>query len=332
MITFKKRYYSKNLKENEMILDIETTGLDSRVDKLVLLGLIEKNDDRTYIVQYFAQNDDEEERLLKIYLKKIKNNTLVTYNGDTFDLAFLNNRLIDHKLFPILVDCVDLLKVVKKYRKFFDFDSLKLTDIEKLVNFHRDDPSRYKSISKLINDTDKRDRPYPIMKHNENDLIATELIRNIESYFIEKLSIETKYSTISLLDSYINNDIANLKFKSDKTMDSAYFYGDNYELVIDGQEIIINLQVLYGRFNSKSTGYVSINNFNIVNSSMTKVDEHFLIIKEKYTYTYLNILKLAKKIIENHLWFSICQSISFILLSLKNLFVLENTLDPKNPL
>lgn len=72
MITFKKRYYSKNLKENEMILDIETTGLDSRVDKLVLLGLIEKNYDKTYIVQYFAQNDDEEERLLKIYLKKIQ--------------------------------------------------------------------------------------------------------------------------------------------------------------------------------------------------------------------------------------------------------------------
>lgn len=301
MISLKKRYYSKNLKDNEMILDIETTGLDSNVDKLVLLGLIEKIGAKTYILQYFAQDDKEEERLLKIYLKKIKNKKLINYNGDTFDIAFLNNRLIKHNLFPVFPESMDLLKLIKKYRRFFDFDSLKLTDIEKLVDFKRNDPSRYKSISKLNDKIDRRDKPYPIMKHNENDLIATELISNIEEYFLEKLSRKTRFAKITLRTSYINNDIVNLKFETDRHLSEAYFHGNNYEMSINDHEIIINLQVLYGRFDNELTGYVSINNFHLKNFSRTKIDEHFLIIKEKYTYNYVNILNLAKKIIENHL-------------------------------
>ena len=56
MITLKKRYEDKNLKEDEIILDIETTGLDSSIDSLVLLGTIEKNNNKAYIYQYFAQD------------------------------------------------------------------------------------------------------------------------------------------------------------------------------------------------------------------------------------------------------------------------------------
>ena len=64
MITFKKRYYFKNLKDNEIVLDIETTGLDSSVDKLVLLGIILVENNKSYLIQYFAENDLEEKRLL----------------------------------------------------------------------------------------------------------------------------------------------------------------------------------------------------------------------------------------------------------------------------
>ena len=71
MITLKKRYKAKNLREDEIILDIETTGLDSSIDNLVLLGIIEKNNDKAYIYQYFAVDDNEEQRLLEIYKRKI---------------------------------------------------------------------------------------------------------------------------------------------------------------------------------------------------------------------------------------------------------------------
>ena len=60
MITYKKRYYPENLNNDEIILDIETTGLDSRRDQLVLLGFIKYENNKCYIIQYFAEDNSEE--------------------------------------------------------------------------------------------------------------------------------------------------------------------------------------------------------------------------------------------------------------------------------
>lgn len=299
MITLKKRYKATNLKDDEIILDIETTGLDSSIDSLVLLGIIEKNNNKAYIYQYFAQDDSEEYRLLEIYKRKISDKKVITYNGDTFDIPFLNNRLIKHRDFPLLPQSLDLLKLVRPYNKFFGFESLKLNDIEKLAGLYRNDPSRYKTFSKLNNDLKKRTNPYPIMKHNENDLIATEKILHIEKYFEEKLSINSTLSPITLLNCDINNDVARISLRSQNLLKESYFNGENYELIIKDNLIIINLQVLYGILAENIRGYVSINNFKLDNKSTVNIDNHFLIIRENFKYNYENILALAKKIIEN---------------------------------
>lgn len=332
MITFKKRYYFKNLKDNEIVLDIETTGLDSSVDKLVLLGIILVENNKSYLIQYFAENDLEEKRLLEIYEKIISNKTIITYNGDTFDIPFLNNRLIKNKMFPVFPKSTDLLKIIKPYRYFFDFDSLRLMDIEKIIGFERNDPSRYKSISKLTEEIKTRSNPYPIMKHNENDLVATELLINVGDYFDAKLTVNTQIGEITLKSVFINNDIANIVSNSCIDLGEAYFSGANHELKVKDKSITINLQVLYGKLDKRTRGFVCLNNFDIINHTSLDIDEHFLIIKENRIYNYNNVLLLCKKIIENHLWFSICQSISFILFSFKNALVLENTFDPKKPL
>lgn len=301
MITLKKRYKAKNLREDEIILDIETTGLDSSTDSLVLLGIIEKNNNKAYIYQYFALDDSEELRLLKIYRRKISEKKVITYNGDTFDIPFLNNRLKKHRDFPLLPQSLDLLKVIRPYNKFFDFESLKLNDIEKIVGFYRDDPSRYKTFSKLNNDLKKRTNPYPIMKHNENDLIATEKILQIKKYFEDKLSIDSTLSKVTLITCNINNDVASFSLRSEEHLNESYFIGENYELIIKDKLIIINLQVLYGILYENIRGYVTINNFKLDNKSKVNIDNHFLIIRENFKYNYKNILSLANKIIENHL-------------------------------
>ncbi|WP_105300469.1 ribonuclease H-like domain-containing protein [Anaerococcus marasmi] len=299
MITLKKRYKATNLKDDEIILDIETTGLDSSIDSLVLLGIIEKNNNEAYIYQYFAIDDSEEQRLLEIYKRKISEKKIITYNGDTFDIPFLNNRLIKHRDFPLLPQSLDLLKLIRPYNKFFGFESLKLNDIEKLAGFYRNDPSRYKTFSKLTNDLKRRTNPYPIMKHNENDLIATEKIVYIEKYFEDKLSINSTLSPITLLNCDINNDVARISLRSQNLLKESYFNGENYELIIKDNLIIINLQVLYGILAENIRGYVSINNFKLDNKSTVNIDNHFLIIRENFKYNYENILALAKKIIEN---------------------------------
>lgn len=301
MITYKKRYYPENLNNDEIILDIETTGLDSRRDQLVLLGFIKYENAKCYIIQYFAEDNSEEKRLLEIYLKKVEAKKVITYNGDKFDIPFLNMRLDYHKLLPVFPETLDIYKLISRHRKYFVFESMKLMDIEKSIGIFRNDPSRYKVISKLTEDIKKRDRPKPIMIHNENDIIATEKLANIGDYFKRELSKKIKNTTITIKSIWINNDICQIKLESLEKLAESYFQANNYELKTLENEVEINIQVLYGRFDGENSGHVALNIFELENQSQMSVDPNLLIIRENYIYNYKNILNLSKKIIENHL-------------------------------
>lgn len=301
MITYKKRYFPENLNKDEIILDIETTGLDPLRDNLVLLGFIVFEGEKSYVIQYFAEDNFQEERLLKIYLKMTAYKTIITYNGDKFDIPFLNIRLDKYGLEPKFPATKDIYKTISSHRKYFTFESMRLMDMEKHIGIFRNDPSRYKVISKLTEDIKKRDKPRPIMIHNENDLIATEKLANINDYFIRELSINLDEFIINLKSVWINNDICQIILESTKTLTESYFSSNNYELRTSSNTIEINIQILYGRFDEKNTGFVTLNTFNLQNESLMTVDPNLLIIRENYLYNYKNILNLSKKIIENHL-------------------------------
>lgn len=301
MISIKKRIYNNKLDIKDLVLDIETTGLDINRDKLVLLGIVKRDANKTYIYQYFAENDDEETRLLNIYLREVEYRRLITFNGDNFDIRFLNARLIDHKLFPVFPDqSLDIYKVIKWNSKFFSYDSMRLVDIEKLIGIEREDPSRYKVISKLTNDLIRRENPFPIIKHNENDLISTAALATIEEIYKKKLSVSTKIGEIYLYNANINKDIGNFEFRAYKHLDDLYVAENNYQLIIKDDIIKLNIHVLFGKFNNNITGFVTINNFAIKNISDIEINDNLLIIRESNLYNYHNLLNLCKKIIENH--------------------------------
>ncbi|WP_297688854.1 ribonuclease H-like domain-containing protein [uncultured Anaerococcus sp.] len=299
MITIKKHINSKKISNKDLVLDIETTGLDFKSDKLVLLGLVKVIDNKTYIFQYFAEDDSEEERLLDIYLREIEGKRAISFNGEIFDFEFLNSRLIDHEKFPVIIDnSLDIYRIIKRSSKFIYFDSMKLVDIEKLIGINRNDPSRYKAISKLTDYLRKRDKPYPILKHNENDLIATTELADIKDILKNKLSISTKLGNIYIFSANINKDIANIEFRVEDVLKETYLVKDNYQIIIKNNLIKINLFVLYGNFPDGTSGHVAINTLKIKNNADTDINENLLIIRHNSIYNYKNLLALAQKIIE----------------------------------
>ena len=301
MLCVRYPFKEKNLKKDECILDIETTGLDSNRDSLVVLGLIYFNMDKFYIDQYFAKNDNEEVKLLKIYKEKIKDKKLITYNGDIFDLPFLNIRLIKNNLEPVFPDNKDIYKIIKSKRKLIEFESMKLSNIEKRFGIKRNDPSRYKVISKLNSEIENRNNPWPILIHNKNDLIATEIISNIEELINDKLSFKINNYKVYLDKAYINKDIANFEFKSNIDFDESFFQGYNYNFKIKNKTILLKLIVLYGKLSKNSSGFVCVNSFNIINKGSYRINNNLISVMEDGIFSTENILNIMNSLIEKNL-------------------------------
>lgn len=301
MLCVRYPFNGKNLKKDECILDIETTGLDPNRDSLVVLGLIYFNKDKYYIDQYFAKNDKEEIRLLKIYKEKIKSRKLITYNGDVFDLPFLNIRLIKNNEKAVFPENKDIYKIIKTKRKLIEFNSMKLIDIEKRFGIERNDPSRYKVISKLTDEIKNRNNPWPILIHNKNDLISTEAISNIKEVIDDKLSFKVSNYKIHLDKAYIDKDIANIEFESNLNLDDSLFQGYNYNFRIKNKSIILKLIVLYGKLSKDASGFVAVNKFNVENKGYYKINNNLISIMENGIFSVENILNIMKFLIKKNL-------------------------------
>ncbi|MDD7306349.1 MAG: ribonuclease H-like domain-containing protein [Peptoniphilaceae bacterium] len=302
MITKKIRYQANKLKKNQIVLDIETTGLSSLYDKVVVLGLIGYENKTSYIIQYFAENDLEEKRLLEIFLKKSFDKQIITYNGDSFDLPFLKTRLKAYKLQDnIVYKGIDIYKIIRSKKHLIDFYSMKLVDIEKLIDINRNDPSRYKSVSKLTKEIKKRENPRPILIHNQNDLIATEKLIDIDLIIKNMLSLTANNYTFYLLDISISNNIAKVILESSNELVESYFTKKNYQLQTKARQIIIYFTVLYGKISPNIGGYVSKNIFNLKDSSNYKINPNLLVIKEGKMYNTKNILNYSLAIIKENL-------------------------------
>lgn len=90
-----------------VFLDIETTGLSNT--PLFLIGLLYFDGSKLNVEQLFARDYSEEISLLHYFSEIIPSfKVMVTFNGKSFDIPFINNRMIYHRKFmnriPIHID------------------------------------------------------------------------------------------------------------------------------------------------------------------------------------------------------------------------------------
>ena len=104
------------------VLDIESTGLDPARCKVILTGLLTRTDSGVRVTQFLAENHYEEDRVLNAtmeFLGEEEIDCLITFNGQAFDIPFLNSRLertfdsrhislYDFDLYRFLSKCTDL--------------------------------------------------------------------------------------------------------------------------------------------------------------------------------------------------------------------------------
>jgi uncharacterized protein YprB with RNaseH-like and TPR domain len=100
------------------VFDIETTGLGARRAKIILGGLLTPCGGGVRLRQFFAEGLYEEDELLALYADALSEaDVLFSYNGDRFDIPFMNERLAARARPPAFGDClsVDLYRVLRKH-------------------------------------------------------------------------------------------------------------------------------------------------------------------------------------------------------------------------
>lgn len=220
--------------KNYCFFDIETTGFNRYKNKIILIGIFYPTQQGSKIIHFFANNLKDEKELLINFISFIsKFDFLISFNGDTFDIPFLNSRIkynsIDYEFSK--TNNIDLLKLVRKNKSILELNNCKLKTVEKKLGINRKD---------MISGKESVDLYYKYIKDKNNNLKNIILEHNYEDiYYLPKILdiynlIESK-SNISYLHSMKNKKIA--------------FYADirninlNEEmLVIRGKSDIINIQ------------------------------------------------------------------------------------------
>ncbi|MGB3366298.1 MAG: ribonuclease H-like domain-containing protein [Acidaminobacteraceae bacterium] len=196
------------------ILDIETTGLHRIYSKVILVGIIIFSKSRAEIIQIFADNPSEEGELLITLQDVIKNKSLIlTYNGQAFDIPFLNGKYSQRNLnFEIpMYKNFDLLRLIRKNKKNLKLANYKLKSVEDFLGIYRKDSISGKESVDLYNQyvqSRSSNLRNKILLHNFEDILnIIDLVKIFE--YCEESSIydEFKYPLNIDLDSINKVDV-----------------------------------------------------------------------------------------------------------------------------
>lgn len=133
---------NKVTSKKALYFDIETTGFHAASTFLYLIGCAYQEGTDFYLKQWFSEGVDDEILVLKSFLAFATNfETLLHFNGTTFDLPYLSKKCEHYQLDNTLSDLeqIDFYKRITPYKKAFGLSSCRQKSIEEFLHIHRDD-------------------------------------------------------------------------------------------------------------------------------------------------------------------------------------------------
>lgn len=128
--------------KNHLFFDIETTGLSADRNMVYLIGCAWYDGSTWQFCQWFSDSREAEKEVLQAFAAHtVSFDTLVHFNGDTFDLPFLTKRYHKHRISSglDLLHSLDLYKAVKPLKKLLGLNDLKLKSLERFLGIERED-------------------------------------------------------------------------------------------------------------------------------------------------------------------------------------------------
>lgn len=287
------------------LFDIETTGLSSKYNKVILIGILYIRDENIVIKQFFCDNSNEEIDLLKSFIDFFKNfDFYITFNGGTFDIPFLNKRLskyrLNYKIDPYLN--FDLYKVVRKNKSILGLNNCKLKTIEKYVGIDRKDTIDGAESIRLFNEyenTNDANLKQKILLHNFEDIlhllptlsILNPIDKNKVFKYLPKEFLFGDDLRMRVIDYRIDRDFLSVSgnFYGDLKQDFV-FYNNAYDFSLLKEKKQFKMKIPLFNVtigNNKTYSFINLNELNYVNPSLSEMDN-----KERLKY----LVKVEKDI------------------------------------
>lgn len=307
-------------KNNFVIFDIETTGLSSNYNKVILIGILYFKNDNVVVEQFFAENSQDEKKLLSSFAKKLKEfNTYITYNGHSFDIPFLNKRFkknkINYEIDPHMN--IDIYRIVRKYKERLGLSNCKLKTVEKLLGITRDDTISGKEsvdLYKAFEQTKNNDLKNKILLHNYEDIVYLLPTSNILNYLsINQLFCFLPYEITIDKGSSLKLRIQEYKIIKDFLEVKGSFLGSlqqdfisynqsySYAMLRENNEFSLRLPVLNIKLpNNEACSYVNIDEIDLINGSLGELDHdkrNMYLIKLNNDLNYINIYNTTKELL-----------------------------------
>lgn len=134
--------YTIGAPEDVLFFDIETTGLSARSAGLYLIGMLTYTDKNWTLLQFFCEDVADEPAVLQAFFDLLRTKkTLISYNGDGFDIPFLRHMLEQYGL-PYSFDAVESFDLFKKFRplrRLLNLPDLKLKSCERFLGIDHED-------------------------------------------------------------------------------------------------------------------------------------------------------------------------------------------------
>jgi len=175
--------------EQALFMDIETTGFSAKTSQLYLIGCAYYAEGNWHLEQWFAENNNEEANIISgFFALAEKFKYLIHFNGNTFDLPFIEQKCLQYHL-PYNFDAftgLDIYKRITPYKYFLELPNCKQKSIEEFLQINRKDVFSGGELIGLYHDYVKLPNPYvekTLLLHNADDVKGMLEILPILSYY-----------------------------------------------------------------------------------------------------------------------------------------------------
>ncbi len=172
-----------------VFFDIETTGFSASTSALYLIGCAYYDKNSFHIIQWFAEDNEDEERLLIHFFEFISQyKYLLHYNGAHFDIPYLMKKVQKYQQdFSFEhFESIDIYKMISPYKQFLELDNLKQKTIEAFLQIQRTDTYDGGQLISVYHDYLKSPTVFNrelLMLHNADDLSGMLQILPILAYY-----------------------------------------------------------------------------------------------------------------------------------------------------